>query len=93
MAARGRGTRPLPPPVFYILTLFATVAAAIIGYTTAPRRAVHRLPNAAFFALLAATIVLVVDIDRPRTGAVRVSEQSMLDLRADLARQSPPFAG
>jgi hypothetical protein len=38
------------------------------------------------FALLALTIGLIVDLDRPHGGAIRVSQQPMIDLVADIAK-------
>lgn len=75
----------IPLLVLDLLTFAGAVTAAIIGYATATRRAVQLAPNLAFFLLIAVAIVLVTDLDRPRGGLVRVSQQPMLDLEADLA--------
>jgi hypothetical protein len=39
--------------------------------------------------LIASTITLITDLDRPRRGLIKVSQQSMIDLRATLSKTTP----
>ncbi len=79
------GREHIPLLVIDLLALFAIVTAASLGYTGAAHRLVSRRTNIAFFLLVASSIFLVLDLDRPRTGVVLVSQQPMLELQARLA--------
>jgi hypothetical protein len=39
--------------------------------------------------IIAAVILVIVDLDRPQRGFIRVSQQSLLDLRRNLAGPQP----
>lgn len=75
----------IPLLVIDLLILFSLITAAIIGYSTGLQRKVNRPINIAFFTLLSLAILMVLDLDRPRSGVVRVSQQPMIDLQADMA--------
>jgi hypothetical protein len=76
----------IPQLVMDLLVLFSVMTAAIIGYTTATRRRVNQIPNFGFLLLLTLAFAMVVDLDRPRSGLVLVSQQPMTELRSDLAQ-------
>lgn len=75
----------IPLLVIDLLILFSLITAAIIGYSTGLQAKVNRPINIAFFTLLTLAIVMVLDLDRPRSGLVRVSQKPMIDLQADMA--------
>ncbi|MGL4541950.1 MAG: hypothetical protein ACRCUI_05530 [Polymorphobacter sp.] len=75
----------IPLLVIDLLVLFSLITAAIIGYSTGSQQKVNRPINIAFFTLLTLAILMVLDLDRPRSGLVRVSQQPMIDLQADMA--------
>ncbi|HPU16419.1 MAG TPA: DUF4239 domain-containing protein [Polymorphobacter sp.] len=75
----------IPLLVIDLLILFSLITAAIIGYSTGLQAKVNRPINIAFFTLLTLAILMVLDLDRPRSGLVRVSQKPMLDLQVDMA--------
>lgn len=75
----------IPVLVIDLLILFSLITAAIIGYSTGLNSKVNRPINIAFFTLLTLAILMVLDLDRPRSGLVRVSQKPMIDLAADMA--------
>jgi hypothetical protein len=75
----------IPLLVIDLLILFSLITAAIIGYSTGLQTKVNRPINIAFFTLLSLAILMVLDLDRPRSGLVRVSQRPMIDLQADMA--------
>lgn len=75
----------IPLLVIDLLFLFSLMTAGIVGYSTGHQRRINRPINIAFLALLTMAILMVLDLDRPRTGLVRVSQQPMLELQADMA--------
>lgn len=74
----------IPTLVIDLLILFALITAAIIGYSTSNQRSVNRPINIAFLTLLTLAILMVLDLDRPLVGLVRVSQQPMLELKAEM---------
>lgn len=74
----------IPGEVALVLGLYALIAAGILGYTTARGRLRHRAATTALLGLLAMTIGLIVDLDRPRSGAITVDQSPMEDVRATM---------
>jgi hypothetical protein len=67
----------IPPRIIAVLMLYALVASAMVGY----EKGRHRTATSLLFVLLTLAASLVVDLDRPATGAIRVSQKPMLDLQ------------
>jgi len=78
----------VPTAVIVLLFAVAVVALALIAYSCglSGRR---RLPaNLTFALLIALVFIIILDIDRPRQGFVRVSDASLVRLQQSLA--TPP---
>ncbi|HTR61741.1 MAG TPA: hypothetical protein VMH37_08560 [Candidatus Binataceae bacterium] len=70
----------IPPVVWWVLFLAAAVACFLTG------RLYPRQRTFAVFALplvLAAVLGLIADLDAPRTGLIRISQRSMMRLKAE----------
>ena len=78
----------VPLPMFLMLVFVAATAMGLMGYASGTT--VHRnLIMTTMVALLIATIIaLIVDLHRPRQGLIRVSQQSMIDLRDSIDRNT-----
>jgi ABC-type branched-subunit amino acid transport system permease subunit len=74
----------VPANVFEVLVLYAVIAQGILGFVLGDPTNRHRSLGFVLSGLLTIALVLIVDLDRPRGGAIRVSQQPMLDLRASL---------
>lgn len=72
----------VPERVLTLLIAYAAVCAFLLGYVLGAHRARHRLASLLLFILLAMTVGLILDIDRPLAGGVRVSQQALIDLVA-----------
>ena len=70
-------------PEIVLLLMFATIVltTATLGYASGV--AGHRVTLAAFVLvmLIALVVYLIIDLDRPRRGAIQVSHESMLSLQ------------
>lgn len=70
-------------PEIVLLLMFATIimTTATLGYASGI--AGHRVTLAAFVLvmLIALVVYLIIDLDRPRRGAIQVSHESMLSLQ------------
>lgn len=67
----------LPGGVLALLMLYCVVGAAMLGYTLAGSGGRHRLASGIFFALLAFAFVTILDLDRPRGGAIKVPQYEL----------------
>ncbi len=81
-------------PEIVLLLMFATIVltTATLGYASGI--AGHRVTVAALVLvmLIALVVYLIIDLDRPRRGAIRVSHESMLDLRQTMGAAEPATA-
>jgi hypothetical protein len=75
----------VPDTILWILAFISCSALGIVGYGFGIAGQKSWLIMALVSILIAAVIVMIVDLDRPLTGPTRVSQQSMLDLRDSLS--------
>jgi hypothetical protein len=83
LAATRKATREaiIPSRILEILLLYALIAGVMIGY----EKGSYRMATSLLFVLLTLAASVVLDLDRPATGAIRVSQQPMLDLQRAIA--------
>ena len=84
---RRRVTTHHPPLVIYgMLATFAMVGALLAGYGMAKGRALSRIHAVGFALVLAATVYVIVDLEYPRLGFIRVdaADQALVDLRRSM---------
>jgi hypothetical protein len=74
----------IPSHVIAILMLSAAMSAAIIGYVLGNTGRSHRTVTTIVFALLTLALLMTLDLDRPWGGAIKVSQEPMIDMRASL---------
>jgi hypothetical protein len=74
----------VPGTVIYVIAMVGLLATMVVGYTFGLGGI--RQPFSICMLSLAITLVLaiIVDLDRPREGLIRVSQQPMLDLQKQL---------
>lgn len=74
----------IPSRVLEVLFLYAILSAAIVGYVQGGVGQRHFAVNAMLFFLLTLAITLILDLDRPQQGSIRVPQQPMLDARLSM---------
>ena len=74
----------LPGSVILALLVYATISAGILGYVTRGTRRGTQVSATLLFILLTLAITLILDLDRPRTGSIVVSQAPLLDLKASI---------
>jgi len=67
----------LPAAVLEALAAFSLVSAALVGYALAGMRSSHRTATLLLFTLLSLAVVLILDLDRPRSGSIRTPQAPM----------------
>ncbi len=85
--------RHVPEPILDLLFVTLLLAGGMVGYCAG--LAGHRpaVPGYLLAALIVALVFLVLDLDRPRRGVIQVSQQALIELRANWAASlAPPAA-
>ena len=85
------GQAHIPNRIFNALLLYLLVASAVLGYLMGDETGRMRTATALLFALFAAAIILILDLDSPRAGSIQVSQQSLEALLANLDRVDLPM--
>lgn len=81
--------RQVPEVVLFLMLATIVLTTATLGYASGI--AGHRVTLAAFVLviLIALVVYLIIDLDRPRRGAIQVSHESMLSLRQTIGAAQP----
>ena len=74
----------VPEPVLFFLFLFAALAVAAVGYGCGLGGGRNFFSTLTFAVLIALATLVILDLDRPRRGLIRISQRPMLDLRDSL---------
>jgi hypothetical protein len=67
----------IPLTVLIVLWLYAIVAAGVLGYAIGGGPRPHRGASMVMFVLLSLALGLILDLDRPRGGSIRVPQTPM----------------
>ncbi|QUT06532.1 hypothetical protein KFK14_03460 [Sphingobium phenoxybenzoativorans] len=74
----------VPQRVMSVLMLYAMLSVVMLGYIQAAGGRAHRVATTLLLVLLTLALVVILDLDRPRDGAIEVSQQPLEDLRASM---------
>lgn len=67
----------LPPAVLMLLLLFTMASAIMIGFVYGSRPGLHTAASTELMILLTLTVLLILDLDRPRSGMVVNSQRAL----------------
>lgn len=82
----GRQVR-IPGEVFAVLFVYVIVTSGVLGFVMHVGRGA--IASGILFVLLALSLMLIIDIDRPNAGGVNENQGPMIDLRNTLRKQPP----
>ncbi len=82
-------TNPVPESVLLLLFIMCVVALGVVGYGAGLAGGRTTVAIVSLSLLIALVVLVIVDLDRPGRGLIRVGQRSMVSLRDDLARQKP----
>jgi hypothetical protein len=71
----------IPNHIWYVLYAITALAAASVGCHAGLTGASRPLVVTAFVLIISAVMLLIADLDHPRKGALRLSQQVLVDLR------------
>jgi hypothetical protein len=77
----------VPEITLVLLYFVAVMATGLIGYRCGLSRIRNFFVTIISSILIAAVIMVIIDLDRPRRGLIKVSQQRMIDLRDSLKEQ------
>jgi hypothetical protein len=80
----------LSSPVVLTLVLFMIAAAGVLGYSIAGASRRLHIASLAMFALFALAFWVILDLDRPRGGPIRVPQGAMADAVQLMTSGQPP---
>ena len=80
--------RRVPEVVLFLLMGTFLMAGVVVGFATGVAGHRPSLASHVMVALIAVLVFIILDLDRPRRGLVQVDNRSLLELRADVSRQS-----
>ncbi len=78
------GRAHVPSRILDVTLLYLLVSAALFGYLLRDSKGAHRHASTVLLVLFAIIIVLIVDLDQPRTGTIKVPQRAMEELVATL---------
>lgn len=79
----------VPEPVLHLLFGVAAVALGFIGHGCGLSGTRRIASTTIVSALVVLVIAVIIDLDRPRRGLIKVSQDSMVKLKATLNRTAP----
>jgi hypothetical protein len=82
--SRVSANRNHPPPILYaLLVLLSLIGSLLVGYASSPNKERSWLHTMVFATLLSVTLYVIVDLEFPRFGLIRVhaADQLLLELR------------
>jgi hypothetical protein len=80
-------TQMHPPLIVFIMLVGLALASALLsGYQSAGEKSDHRVHEFGFAAIVAFTVYVILDIEYPRLGFIRIDaiDQVLLDVRASM---------
>jgi hypothetical protein len=79
----------VPEPVLLLLLLVALMSALGVGYACGLQNHRHFFTTTMMALLITMVIIVILDIDRPRRGLIRVGQESMLRLHDSIKNDKP----
>lgn len=79
----------VPESVLLLLLLVALLAAMLVGYGCGLAKRRHLLSTSVLALLIGLVIFVIMDLDRPGRGLIRVSQESMVRLRDGMKADAP----
>src|SRR5215472_2711930 len=78
----------LPEAVIYVNALMGLIAALMVGYDFGLTGHRHPLSEALVIVAIMMVLTLIVELDHPHSGVIRVSQQPLVELQRRLAAPS-----
>lgn len=74
----------LPETLILLLILFPISSMLLVGYVSGTSRGIYLTASTEMILLLTLTLLLIVDLDRPRSGTIIVNEATLRAVQAEV---------
>ncbi len=74
----------VPESILFLLIIASVCSLGLTGYGAGVAGNRHLLSTVIFIILVSITFMTILDLDRPRRGLIKVSQQSMIDLNKSM---------
>ena len=78
----------VPFSIYLVLFVVSIIILWLVGYYLGARRQRARILTTMVALLVASVMWLIMDLDQPVRGAIKASQQSLIDLHEDLSQES-----
>jgi len=78
----------VPFSIYLVLFVISAITLWLVGYYFGRRGQRAQILTTMLVLLVASVMWLIMDLDQPLRGAIRASQQSLIDLHQDLSRTS-----
>lgn len=82
----------LPEAIFAVLVGLALIGGGMMGLAYPPTGLLRRGSSLLLFSLMAMTMTVILDLDRPARGNITIDQGPMLQLVDELSEEQPPSA-
>ena len=79
----------IPDVVLLLVLAGVLVSGLMVGHVFSHEERRNVLSSLLFAVLVTLVVFVILDLDRPRRGLIRVSQQAMLTLRESLRQDAP----
>ena len=86
VARKAERSAHIPDTVLVVLLLYAVLSMIMMGSVLAAGQHSHRGETALLLILLTLAHMVILDLDRPRAGAIQVSQKPMEELHRSMTR-------
>ena len=84
------GRDRLPGPILFMVGLVAVISVGVTGFTAGLNDRRNVVLTTTLAVLIAAVTFVILDLDRPRGGLIRVSQRSLIELQQSLEAAADP---
>jgi len=74
----------VPETVIYVIAVVSLLAAIVVGYAFGMGRLRQFFSIGVLSFAITLVLIVIIDLDKPRTGFIRVSQQPLLDLQQQI---------
>lgn len=78
------GRSHIPAQILDILLIYLIVSAAMLGFLMGREQSARRFSSYTLVALFVLGITLILDLDRPRSGSIKISQRGLEELLASM---------
>ena len=78
----------VPLSIYLVLFIVSTITMSLLGYYFGTRKPKARILTVIVVLLVASVMWLILDLDQPRRGAIRASQQGLFELYEDLSQDA-----